>query len=204
VKNLLKSANKSDKLQRMLNELFIDPEKYLASHSVALAHTACGIASLMGWTSDSTFQKLTLAAFLHDITLKNNELAKIRCLPTLMMEHHRFTATEVKTFMTHPADSTALVREMSDVPAEVDTIILQHHELPDGSGFPHQLDAARITPLSGVFIIAHEFLNYWFAEGKKASIRQFINELDPSFQKGQFRNIVAALEKAAAAALNVA
>jgi len=69
VKLTLRTIQQDALLSELFNRLKVNREGYLSSYSVILAHVACGIASLMGWNSESTFYKLSLAAFLHDITL---------------------------------------------------------------------------------------------------------------------------------------
>ena len=45
---------------------------------------------------------------------------------------------------------------------DVSLIIRQHHEWPDGSGFPAHLKENQISALSAVFIICHSFLEVYF------------------------------------------
>src|SRR6185312_15892576 len=98
-------------------------------------YIACAIATQMDWASDSTFQKLTLAAFLHDITLSNHELAQCDTVQEAI-DKKTFTEAEIAGFRVHPAKGAEIARQFQEVPPDVDVIILQHHERPDGSGFP--------------------------------------------------------------------
>ena len=43
-----------------------------------LAYVCGGLASVMGWATPVTTYKLTLAAFLHDITMEDQELARLQ------------------------------------------------------------------------------------------------------------------------------
>ncbi|MBI3544528.1 MAG: response regulator [Deltaproteobacteria bacterium] len=151
----LKSILKNLEQNKAFDVHIADKQGYVATHSIALAHVACGIASLLGWTSGPTFLKLSLAAFLHDVTLDNPEMALLQGIEDLELQRHRFNDAEVKDYLGHTLAAAKLAKELKDLPPDVETIIQQHHERPDGNGIL-RLDNAQITPLSAVFIVAHE------------------------------------------------
>lgn len=192
----ISSLQKSPKLSALLETFEQFPESYVALHSVALAHTACAIAGMMGWKSDVTFFKLSMAAFLHDITLENHALARCQTLGDVALLSPPVSEEEAARFAKHPDESAKLLREIGDVPADIDTIILQHHERPDGSGFPNKLDCNKISPLGALFIIAHDLLLFKIGN-KGADTATFLAQLDPSFKKGAFKDIVKALTTSA-------
>jgi HD-GYP domain-containing protein (c-di-GMP phosphodiesterase class II) len=131
----IKSAGTQPGVQSLFADLLKDRHKYIASHSHLLGTLACTLATLLKWDSESTFYKLSLAAFLHDIMLKNQKLAEIQSLQELATTTG-FSVAEEIAFKTHPIDAAHITKEFQDVPADVDSIVAQHHELPDGSGFP--------------------------------------------------------------------
>ena len=92
-----------------------------------------------------------------------------------------------------PEEADKLVREVGDIPADIDSIILQHHERPDGSGFPHGIDATKISPLGALFILAHDLLVYKI-ENKGSDIAAFVAQLDPIYRKGAFKDVLKALK----------
>ncbi|MBI3558681.1 MAG: response regulator [Deltaproteobacteria bacterium] len=167
-------------------------QSYIATHSVAVAHVSCGIASLLGWTSGPTFLKLSFAAFLHDISMTNPDMAKLQNADELMLQRHRFTEKEVKEFMVHCETGAKLVKELKDMPPDVDLIILQHHDKPDGTGMS-QLDHTKINPLAAVFIVAHELVDFYAGHGAGADLSLFVNRLGDSYSKGNFKVIIKAI-----------
>ena len=195
----VKNIQTNPDLAPLLDEFFKNPDSYIAAHSVILAYIACGVASLMGWKSDMTFYKLTLAAFLHDILLKNPKIAEIQTFEELERRREEFHPAEIKGFLGHPQDAAQLLRNARDIPLDVDIIILQHHERPDGKGFPGRLNYMKISPLSAVFILSHEILRFHQKNPGKApgspDVIDFVKGLGIEFQKGYFKSLVHALSE---------
>src|SRR5207244_821722 len=104
--------------------------KYISSHSMMLGNLACTLAAAVGWSSETTFYKLSLASFLHDITLQNHELAGIQSLKELETRKEEFKPAELQAYKNHPHAASEMAKQFSEVPPDVDTIIMQHHEQP--------------------------------------------------------------------------
>lgn len=186
----IEAIRKNPKLSELYSQLLADPKRYLASHSVMLAHFSCSIANALKWPSDKTFFKLSLASFLHDLSLHSDDLAKIDDADEFnamaIGEEHR------EKYFKHPIMSAALTSHIHSVASEVAIIIQQHHERGDGSGFPSGLDHTQISALSAVFIIAENFLAFQNKHGK-SSIITFINALPAHLKVGQFRDIISTM-----------
>lgn len=207
-KNVLatvKLIRKAPGLSLILSQLSLEKEKYISSHSTLMAYVSCALASQMEWTSDTTYQKLTLASFLHDITLKNQDLAQIQTLAELRKREAEFSVEDLKAFREHPNNCAEIARQFSEVPPDVDSIIVQHHERPDGSGFPRALTHSRIGPLATVFIVAHDLVSYIFHEnisaqdisamGKPLQFDKVLQENQKTYQFSNFRKVLAAIPK---------
>lgn len=143
----MKAMGKSPRLSKLFDKLESYQGKYIASHSTMTGYLACAIASQMQWGSETTFHKLTLAAFLHDITLSNHDLAA--CASLKETEEPKFTDADRKAFKNHTIQAAEVVKQFSEVPPDVDVIIAQHHERPDGTGFPRGLGSTYIAPPVG-------------------------------------------------------
>ena len=179
-------------------------EKYITMHSMLLAHVSCAMSASMAWNSSSTYEKLTMASLMHDMTLKNQNLAEIDTIAELEKRQGEFTEEDVRTFRSHPIEASMLVRKMSKIPADVDAIIAQHHERADGTGFPRGVTHSHIGHLSCLFIIAHDMTRYLLADHKKNASRidmaEFVEARKGVFSKGNFRKIFEILEKEVAKA----
>jgi len=198
VSKTIHSIRQAPKLSMILKELRKDKDKYISSHSMLLAHISCALASKMEWSSDTTYQKLTMAAFLHDITLKNQELAAIGSLKELAAKESQFAADEIKAYKEHPNLGAEIARGFQEVPPDVDQIIMQHHERPDGSGFPRGLNGARIGPLATVFIVAHDLVDFLFQNQVSETLDSldfnlFVSKHAATYQFSSFRKVLAVL-----------
>jgi HD-GYP domain-containing protein (c-di-GMP phosphodiesterase class II) len=199
VMEAIQTVRKIPKLAALLMNLRKEKDKYIFSHSMLLAYVSCAIASQMDWKSDTTYQKLTFASFLHDMVLKNHELAAIQSMSELLERAAEFTPEEQQAYKDHPRVGAELVRRIHEIPPDVDMIIEQHHERPDGSGFPKALSHARITALATVFIVSHDLVSFIFKGDKLnasgVDLNQFLTEYHQTYQFGNFRKVLAIVPK---------
>lgn len=144
-----------DDLKNLI-EGFRGGDDYFYDHSFLTTVICCDILRKMNWYNEERMEVLGLAALFHDITLTNPVLAKITHKSDPDLE--KFSEKEVKKYFRHPLDAFELVLEYPKIPAKVGEVICQHHESPEGDGFPAALRPSNIDPLSAVFIIAHDFV----------------------------------------------
>lgn len=185
----LTTIQADQRLGDLLQTLVLNKDSYISAHSIALAHVACGIAAQMQWHTGSTLYKLALASFLHDITLRHQELAQLRTSRELERSGTKFSQDEHLSFLKHAEEASQLAAQLTDVPPDVDAIILQHHEMPDGSGFPHHLGHTRIFPLSAVFIVAHDIVTAAWRAGGKVDMQEFLLAHEGRYNSGTFKKI---------------
>ena len=191
-----KLVSKSPALDRLLRTMNVNRDKnnYYNSHVDILSTVSCGLARKLGWYTPSTLEKLIFVSQIHDLILiEDPMLARINNINELNIAKPKLTDHQVRLIIEHPARLAELVRQLPIAPVESDKIILQHHELPDKSGFPQGLSGNRIIPMAVLFIIAHDLTDYilnnpnWkmrsfkklaFAKFKHTSFRRFIDVLD--------------------------
>lgn len=103
------------------------------------------------WRSDQVKEKGALASMMCDMILNKDDFNALR-------EWKKNGGPLPDKIRRHPstiADNLKLNRLI--VPQETITIIEQHHEKPDGTGFPHGITAARFNQLSAIFIVSQQF-----------------------------------------------
>lgn len=190
------TLSENAKLSHIFRKFMFHQNRYSALHSIVLAHVASAIASELQWTASGTLYKIILAAIFHDITLANENLAKIGSLRELEDRSGEFTDKERELFRLHPQHATMLIEKFKNhVPPEVEQIILQHHELPDGSGFPRGLTAANISPLSAVFMVSHEIVRKLILNKSTFSMEEEFLGLVKKFDHGSvFHSILNILD----------
>jgi HD-GYP domain-containing protein (c-di-GMP phosphodiesterase class II) len=186
----IRAMGKSPKLSEILGKIQIDRDKYISSHSVLLPQIACTLAMAMDWKSEPTLQKLTLAAFMHDTGLSNQALAAVTSLTELAGKKDQFTEEEQKAYRMHPIKTAEIAKQLQEVPPDVDTIIIQHHERPDGTGFPRGLTFQHISPLSVVFIVAHDLVSAIFDPNSTFVLEKFIESKKDEYHGGNFKKLL--------------
>lgn len=185
----LKMIGTQPPLAPILRRIRAEEINYTAAHSLLLAEICCAIASKMGWESEPTFSKLISAAFLHDITLGNHKIARFQKVEDLI-KSKAFTDDEIEIFRKHPDQASKYARELIGSPAELETILAQHHEQADGSGFPLGLLQRQLNPLSCLFILAHDLLNFYLDNAPTAQWEQWIKISSVRYRSGVFNKII--------------
>ena len=191
----VKSIGSSPKLATILSDLRKREGEYISSHSFMVGQVACAMAHKIGWNSAGTYYKLTLAAFLHDIVFSDNRLAEVHSYEEAK-KSGKFTPEELQAIRLHPMKASEYSKQFTEIPSDIDQIISQHHERPDGTGFPREIAGKTIAPLSALFIMAHDLVN--FSKDKpEVSIESFLKEKTGKYDTGQFKKIFAGLSAAA-------
>ncbi len=187
----LKNISSNLPLRELLKNLDLKTGNYLAIHSSRLPYIANHITRLMGWSSDSTAYKMALASMIHDSTLSLTVHAEYKEEARLAAEAaQKLSSTHLEEFYRHPLQAAELTLKFSGIPPDIDTIVAQHHERCDGSGFPQGINHTRIAPLSCVFIIAHDLLCFYEEEGKNFKIENFIALRQNEYSAGNFKKIL--------------
>jgi HD-GYP domain-containing protein (c-di-GMP phosphodiesterase class II) len=165
-----------------------------SKHISLQTYLLCAFGSTLGWIGEAGQVKLALAALLHDITV-DEEIYK-----NLSNWNHRAAnpldkSEETLRYRMHPFEASKIARSLDSISPDVEQIILQHHEQKDGSGFPRALDASRISPLSALFIIVEDFVEFiGDGENLETSITDFFMWGSASYDLGHFAKIFKALE----------
>ena len=121
-----------------------------AGHGLNVTVLAVMLAKFAG-LDETMVEAVCLGSLMHDIG-KLDIPEKVRYLTT------QLTLVEVKYYQEHIARGLLLVKKMQ-LNSDVQSIIAQHHENFDGSGFPHKLSAEQIFLGARVVAIANRYDN---------------------------------------------
>lgn len=121
-----------------------------SKHSLATVIVVSMMMEAMEWTSEKMITTMTQAAFFHDIGFKE--------LPKGLFEKKRIEMTreEVELYETHPTRSVQILSSLNFISADVLRTVAEHHEIPNGQGFPGRIRGERIYPLARLL----SFSNY--------------------------------------------
>jgi HD-GYP domain-containing protein (c-di-GMP phosphodiesterase class II) len=196
VRLVLKVIGRNPKISNALAKINSASGRYLSDQCLISAHVACAIASLLDWSSETTFQKLAFAAMFHDLSLAGTRIARLNVSESLDTLKPLLTSEEFMFFKDHPNKTAAMIRTFEGIPPDVDIIVEQHHEEPYGTGFPHGLTAMNLSPLSCVFIVAHDVVNFTLRTGvENFSLENFLKLNTAKYSSGHFKQIAKVLHE---------
>lgn len=189
--NIGADLERADGLNEMLAKMR-NKRDYLYDHSYMVAYVSCAICLEMEWDSDATRKKLTMAAMLHDIGVEDADLALAVELGLSSLSD--YSDLKIQLFKQHPSNNANLIRQSSRMPPNIDDIVEKHHETPQMNGFPRGLNATSITKISGVFNLAHFFVNELYAcDFNHKEIPRILKKAEVDFDKGNYRSAVKGL-----------
>ena len=142
-------------------------DPYTAGHQQRVAELACAIAREMK-LSESDIKEIYLSAMSHDI-------GKIAVPSAILTKKGQLTDEEYAVIKTHPQTGYDILKEI-EFPWPIATIVRQHHERLDGSGYPlgikgeDIIQGSRIVAVSDVVEAIISVRPYRKALGKDAAM----------------------------------
>ncbi len=120
------------------------------SHAVNVAIYSLGLGKSFGITSDPDLRNLGLAAFLHDV-------GKARIPKQVLHKPGPLSQEEWKLMRQHPSWGHEILSATPDLPGEVLTAVVQHHERLDGSGYPSGISGGDMHPFATIVSLVDSF-----------------------------------------------
>jgi response regulator RpfG family c-di-GMP phosphodiesterase len=180
-------------LKKLLETKLRDADGAFASHSSSTAFLACGLTGYLEWASDFTRNKLSLAAIMHDIFVNEDVYPYPQDLNEKAAKREGVTP-DLMEYIDHPSKAAKLIAGRTEFPPDVDHIIAQHHERPDGTGFPSKLNSSRIHPLAALFIVCEDLVNFLGnREDFSAGVQEFLALRTDTYGHGNFRKVMQAV-----------
>lgn len=204
VQRAMKLASMNPDLHKAFQQ-FHKIETYgYADHCTLLYLVTSKIALDFDPSNDGNLKKLTFAALFHDMALSDEQYEHKAKYLKMITQHEQNTSKDLKEVISHPSRAAELCRRWDFCPSIVDTIIFQHHEMPDGSGFPMGKKSFELHPLSCLFIVCEDFVNYFIDSYGTPDILNFIKTRKPRYTEGEFKVVFDQLVKVIAPALQKA
>ncbi|MFA6635828.1 MAG: HD domain-containing phosphohydrolase [Candidatus Omnitrophota bacterium] len=120
-------------------------DPYTAGHQQRVAELACAIAGEMK-LSESKIREIYFSAMSHDI-------GKIGVPSVILTKKSQLTGEEYEIIKTHPQIGHDILKEI-EFPWPISTIVRQHHERLDGSGYPLGIKGDDILLESRIVAVA--------------------------------------------------
>jgi len=120
-------------------------DPYTSGHQVRVAKLATMIAKEMNFSSDQA-EGIKMAAAIHDI-------GKISVPAEILSKPSKLSDIEFQLIQIHSEAGYNIVKDI-EFPWPIATIILQHHERINGSGYPKGLKGEEILPETRILSVA--------------------------------------------------
>jgi HD-GYP domain-containing protein (c-di-GMP phosphodiesterase class II) len=150
----------------------------LYDHALAVSTLAILLGRAVG-LKETALQHLAIAGLLHDAGLLKIPQALHRPLKQL-------SDSELGVYHTHPRRGVEMLSKQSTLADEVETLIREHHIALDGSGYPSNIDSAKMQTPSRILRIVDEYdeLLGGHQTGNPMSIRIALQTLYQQGKKG--------------------
>ncbi|MFH0798825.1 MAG: HD domain-containing phosphohydrolase [Pseudomonadota bacterium] len=160
VENLLAETKEHPDQTQLLIEVDT-PEDYPVGHMVCV----CILALRMGMELNFSHEKLMtmgIGASLFDVgMIKLLDIASVG---------RNVSPLEFDEVRKHPEYSVNVIRQIKGMPEAAVEIAMQHHERPDGKGYPYGLRAGQISELAKVVMLADVYVALTHSRPKRAGV----------------------------------
>ncbi|NOT78362.1 MAG: response regulator [Bacteriovoracaceae bacterium] len=196
VKGVMEQVKKNAKLKQLFGELTVDRsgDNFMLTHIGMLINISTGICNKLEWTTDKTLEKFVYAAYLHDMAISDrSDLAKFKGnIYDLEMLKTKLSPQDYKLLFDHSNLAAKKIEMLPEIPPDVAMIVRQHHELPNEKGYPAKLSFNKITPLSSVFIVAHD-LTHYILDNPQWTMKDYLLKVKTKFKGAHFARILSGL-----------
>jgi hypothetical protein len=169
------------------------------TRSSILNYLLGGLASKIGWDTKSSLKKLIFASVFCDYAF-NEEQEDLAVILSLQSEvGEALSSYEKKIIEKHPEIAAVHLEATQSMLLDETLIIRQHHEKPDGTGFPKGLTSKNIAPMSCAFILCYDFVQTLVENCKtpeEIDCQKIFDILGDDYKTGNFEKPYHALRKA--------
>jgi putative two-component system response regulator len=144
-RSMKKLENAMNGIVRAIAHTVETRDPYTAGHQRRVADLAVALAGAVGFEEDM-IEAVRMAAIIHD-------LGKISVPAEILSKPSRLTVNEFNLIKEHPQVGYDILKDI-EFPWEIATMVYQHHEKLDGSGYPLGLSGQDILPESRVLTVA--------------------------------------------------
>lgn len=158
-----------------------------------------GIVYQAGWDSINTMKKLVYASVFCDFGFELSEEPLSEIVSKESDAFKRLSKEDQKIVLAHPEKAVKFLEKNNNLLTDEVNIVLQHHEKPNGKGFPKGLNYNQIPPLSCAFILCYDFAIELIKRSREKEVveaPEIFEFLGPDYSKANFAKPYMALKKA--------
>lgn len=195
VSQAIKILSKNQNVMKVLKKRLSESSTSYSRHIGLLSYLVCAFSSSVGFTGESGQVKLALAALIHDASVDDFYYEDLKEWNKRAADPADKSPETIKYRM-HPFEASKIVKSLDSHSPDVDQIILQHHEVKTGQGFPRGLDGHRIGQLPALFIMVEDLVEFIDnGENIETSIVDFITWGSAYYDSGHFKKIFQAFQE---------
>lgn len=191
--NAVKTISGVKSLKNVVNN-FMKNEDYLSGHSLLISYLGTIFAQENSFNINNLAEKLSVAAFFHDLAIKNNKLAKIDSISS--DSYNELAIKDKNLVLLHMEEGAKMLESIPNFSNDTYLAVQNHHEWPDGSGFPKRLDYKKIPLVSTIFIMMHAIADEIVKNALDPSeLPRIITKFESVFTQGDFKRVMDCLKK---------
>lgn len=181
----------NEMIEATIKDLLNDPETkerfrsycsmqgFAIGHSLLIMYIAASLCLESGLNFDNTMKKICTAAFFHDFSLFETDASED--------QYSLEKASSVDSLLNHPVLSAGFLPSSMDLFEDTSRIIIEHHEKPNGKGYPKKLNSFSISPLSCLFILSQEIsFNLIRNDFDQQRLRDLLFNIREDYSTGNF------------------
>ena len=154
------------------------------SKTLLTGHVSSSLVTNFSWQSKSIKEKVVFANLVKDILLGPEDFEE---MIKLNNDYNKLS----DKIRNHPADiARMLKRYPNQVSNDVITMVEQHHERPDGSGYPLKLTYQRFSFLSAINIVAEGVVDIYHQHDFDIASREVLKQVSDKFGQGKFKEAI--------------
>lgn len=177
IDSLLKNPSSKDQFNKLC-----ETEGFIIGHSMLIMYIAGRICKETTLNFALTMKKICAAALYHDYSLFDLDVPYEELKPSKIKDE-----ALLKRIIEHPITSAQYLPDNSEVVEDTKKIIMEHHEMPNGDGYPKKLTASKISPLSCLFILSeHITLCLIRNNFSHERLKDFLINSEGDFNQGNF------------------
>lgn len=126
-----------------------DIDQYTAEHCVNVAILSMGLARSLNWKPEEV-ERAGMAGLLHD-------LGKTKLDQDILHKPGRLTPAEQEHVRKHSRFGYDLLKEDEGIHPQIRQAVLEHHERPDGKGYPLGRDRKNLHPMAALVSVVDAY-----------------------------------------------
>ena len=180
------SVLKKNKDLSSIIEKILSGDSYPSQLATLTSYFSISTAKEMGINKEEQHINFGMASILQDSSLINESLAQITDLNS--KEFKALSEVDQQLVMNHSISSKELLEQNGSYPPELLQFIAEHHERPEGKGFPAKLNHLKLSVGSCILILSHEYCHQALIhKNNPEKLNEAVTNIKENFAKGNFR-----------------